>query len=95
MTYKYLTTRELTFIYNFWKQDIKAYQAAKALKRSSETVYRVYRFLDAGNSISQFPGNHQINKTHCGRKLIELPEDETKYIEQKLSLGWTPDTIIG
>jgi IS30 family transposase len=41
MTYKHLTTRELTFIYNFWKQDIKAYQAAKALKRSSETVYRV------------------------------------------------------
>jgi IS30 family transposase len=41
MTYKHLTTRELTFIYNFWKQDIKAYHAAKALKRSSETVYRV------------------------------------------------------
>ena len=62
MTYKHLTTRELTFIYNFWKQDIKAYQAAKALKRSSETVYRVYRFLDAGNSISQFQENHYIIK---------------------------------
>ncbi|SFV39685.1 IS30 family transposase [Ligilactobacillus acidipiscis] len=95
MTYKHLTTRELTFIYNFWKQDIKAYHAAKALKRSSETVYRVYRFLDAGNSISQFQENYRVNKTHCGRKAIELPEDETKYIKQKLALGWTPDTIIG
>lgn len=38
MIYKHLTTPELTFIYNFWKQDIKAYQAAKVLKRSNETV---------------------------------------------------------
>ena len=48
MTYKYLTTRELTLIANFWQQGTKAYQAAKLLKRSQETIYRVYRFLDSG-----------------------------------------------
>ena len=38
MTYKYLTTRELTLIANFWQQGTKAYQAAKLLKRSQETI---------------------------------------------------------
>lgn len=49
MTYKHLITWELTFIYNFWKQGIKS---IKDSKRSNETVYRVYYFLDTGNSIS-------------------------------------------
>ena len=30
-----------------------------------------------------------------GRKLIVLPNDELEYIKEKVSLGWTPDTIIG
>ncbi len=47
MTYKHLTTRELTLIADFWHQGTKAYQAAKLLKRSQETIYRVYRFLIA------------------------------------------------
>ena len=28
-------------------------------------------------------------------KLIVLPNDELEYIKEKVSLGWTPDTIIG
>lgn len=54
MTYKHLTTRELTLIADFWNQGTKAYQAAKLLKRSQETVYRVYRFLDSGKTIEQY-----------------------------------------
>ena len=54
MTYKHLTTRELTLIANFWHQGTKAYQAAKLLKRSQETIYRVYRFLDSGKTIAQY-----------------------------------------
>ena len=48
MTYKHLTTCELTLIADFWHQGTKAYQAAKLLKRSQETIYRIYRFLDSG-----------------------------------------------
>ncbi|MEE6721028.1 IS30 family transposase, partial [Limosilactobacillus reuteri] len=46
MTYKHLTTRELTLIADFWYQGTKAYRAAKLLQRSQETIYRVYRFLN-------------------------------------------------
>ncbi|TGY50330.1 IS30 family transposase, partial [Ligilactobacillus murinus] len=45
MTYNHLTISELSFIQNFWNQGVKAYIAAKTLKRSAETIYRVYRFL--------------------------------------------------
>ena len=38
MTYKHLNTQELTFIYYFWKQGTKTYLAARALRRSAETV---------------------------------------------------------
>ena len=47
MTYNHLTISELSFIQNFWNQGVKAYIIAKTLKRSAETIYRVYRFLDA------------------------------------------------
>ena len=68
MTYKYLTTRELTLIANFWQQGTKAYQAVKLLKRSQETIYRVYRFLDSGKTIAQYLKAYQRNKQRCGRK---------------------------
>lgn len=54
MTYKHLTTRELTLIADFWNQGTKAYQAAKLLKRSQETIYRVYRFLNRGKMNSTY-----------------------------------------
>ena len=54
MTYNYLTISELSFIQNFWNQGVKAYIVAKTLKRSAETIYRVFRFLDAGYSISEY-----------------------------------------
>ncbi len=53
MTYKHLTTRELTLIADFWHQGTKAYKVAKLLKRSQETIYRVYRFLNDGKTIEQ------------------------------------------
>lgn len=60
MTYKHLTTRELTLIADFWNQGTKAYQAAKLLKRSQETVYRVYRFLNQGRA-TWYPNNNKDN----------------------------------
>ena len=95
MTYNHLTISELSFIQNFWNQGVKAYIVAKTLKRSAETIYRVFRFLDAGYSISEYYENYRANKYKSGRKPIVLPNDELEYIKEKVSLGWTPDTIIG
>lgn len=95
MTYKHLNTQELTFIYHFWKQGTKAYLAARALRRSAETIYRVYRFLNQGKTIVQYQEHYHHQKTKCGRKSITLPKDERKYIQKQVNAGWTPDTIIG
>ena len=59
MTYKHLTTRELTLIADFWCLSTKAYQAAKLLDRSQETIYRIYRFLNSGNTIEQYLKTYQ------------------------------------
>ena len=95
MTYKHLTTRELTLIADFWYQGTKAYQAAKLLKRSQKTIYRIYRFLDTGKTIEQYLKAYQRNKQHCGRKRTQLSKNEISYINEQVKVGWTPDTIVG
>ncbi|WP_141684253.1 IS30 family transposase, partial [Limosilactobacillus reuteri] len=95
MTYKHLTTRELTLIADFWYQGTKAYRATKLLQRSQETIYRVYRFLNAGKTIDQYLQTYQRHKRRCGRKQTQLPTIEVNYIHAQIKAGWTPDTIIG
>ncbi|MEE6648014.1 transposase, partial [Limosilactobacillus pontis] len=95
MTYRHLTTRELTLIADSWHQGTKAYQTAKLLKRSQETIYRIYRFLDSGKTIEQYLSQYQRNKQRCGRKQTKLPAAEVEYIHAQIKRGWTPDTIIG
>ncbi|MGK4107294.1 IS30 family transposase [Limosilactobacillus vaginalis] len=95
MTYKHLTTRELTLIADFWYQGTKAYQAAKLLKRSQKTIYRIYRFLDTGKTIEQYLKAYQRNKQRCGRKRTQLSKNEISYINEQVKVGWTPDTIVG
>ena len=95
MTYKHLTTRELTLIADFWYQGTKAYRAAKLLQRSQETIYRVYRFLNDGKTIDQYLQTYQRHKRRCGRKQTQLPTIEVNYIHAQIKAGWTPDTIIG
>ena len=95
MTYKHLTTRELTLITDFWYQGTKAYRAAKLLQRSQETIYRVYRFLNDGKTIDQYLQTYQRHKRRCGRKQTQLPTIEVNYIHAQIKAGWTPDTIIG
>ena len=70
MTYKHLTTRELTLIADFWYQGTKAYRAAKLLQRNQETIYRVYRFLNDGKTIDQYLQTYQRHKRRCGRKIL-------------------------
>src|SRR5699024_10082685 len=38
---------------------------------------------------------YKENKQKCGRKPIQLPQDEIDYINEKVTEGWTPDAIIG
>ena len=64
MTYKHLTTRELTLIADFWYQGTKAYRAAKLLQRSQETIYRVHRFLNNGKTIDQYL-HYLVRKMPC------------------------------
>ena len=94
MTYTHLTIDELTTIYSFWKLNKKAYRVAPALHRSAETVYRIYRFLDAGGTRIDYQQHYRRHKQHCGRKPIQLSPDELIYIQAKIQAGWQPDTII-
>ncbi|WP_106904799.1 IS30 family transposase [Lactiplantibacillus plantarum] len=94
MTYTHLTIDELTTIYSFWKLNKKAYRVAPALHRSAETVYRIYRFLDAGGTLIDYKQHYRRHKQHCGRKPIQLSPDELVYIQAKIQAGWQPDTII-
>ncbi|MCG0823229.1 integrase [Lactiplantibacillus plantarum] len=94
MTYTHLTIDELTTIYSFWKLNKKAYRVAPALRWSAETVYRIYRFLDAGGTLIDYQQHYRRHKQHCGRKPIQLSPDELVYIQAKIQAGWQPDTII-
>lgn len=94
MTYTHLTIDELTTIYSFWKLNKKAYRVAPALHRSAETVYRIYRFLEAGGTLIDYQQHYRRHKQHCGRKPIQLSPDELVYIQAKIQAGWQPDTII-
>lgn len=95
MTYSHLTTAELTTIANFFTQGTKAYKVAQMLKRSVETIYRVYRYLKTGATIVDYQQQYISNKKRCGRKLAQLSQDEVVYINEMVAQGWTPDTIIG
>ncbi|MCW6140237.1 IS30 family transposase [Lactiplantibacillus plantarum] len=94
MTYTHLTIDEFTTIYSFWKLNKKAYRVAPALHRSAETVYRIYRFLDAGGTLIDYQQHYRRHKQHYGRKPIQLAPDELVYIQAKIQAGWQPDTII-
>ena len=95
MTYTHLTISELTIIHNFWQSGTKAYTITNAVGRSKETIYKVYRWFEAGKSITEYIEAYTSNKRRCGRKRISLPNDEVEYIKAKVKDGWQPDTIIG
>ena len=71
MTYDHLSYHKRTVLHTkFLESRFKAYIVAKTLKRSAETIYRVYRFLDAGNSIFEYYENYRANKARSNRKPI-------------------------
>lgn len=92
MTYKHLSTCELTLIADFWYQGTKAYQAAKLLKRSQETIYRVYRFLDS-ETIEQYLKIYQrsvvavVSRFNYLKKRLAISVDRLKLAGRLIRLS--------
>ncbi|MFB5430451.1 IS30 family transposase [Enterococcus casseliflavus] len=96
MTYKHLTIdEELTMIESYFLQGTKPTDIAKRMKRAIQTIYTVVNQFKLGKTALDYWYQHKENKKKCGRKVIQLPAHEVDYIKEKVSLGWTPDIIIG
>lgn len=52
-------------------------------------------WLKTGQSIQAYYNRYKANKRQCGAKKIQLSSQDTTYIQEKVSQGWTPDVIIG
>ena len=70
MTYSHLTIDKLTTIYYFWKTQVKTYRVVSALRWSAETIYRIYHFLNTGDTIVDYQQCYQGNKKRFGRTPI-------------------------
>src|SRR5690625_69374 len=95
MSYTHLTKTELVFIEEYHNFGLSGRKIAKKLRRGHEAIYRVIRRLKQGLTAVDVYRQYKKNKSNCGRKRIELPPDEKKYINKKVNKGWTPDVIIG
>lgn len=95
MSYTHLTKTELIFIEEYFAINLNGREIAERLKRGSEAVYRVIRQLKKGETAIDIYRQYKKNKQKCGRKPIQLPQDEIEYINQKVDEEWTPDVIIG
>ncbi|AXY25769.1 hypothetical protein CL176_07040 [Suicoccus acidiformans] len=68
MAYTHLTTKELTWIENYYEIIEKAYIVAKKLRRSAQTIYNVYHYLDDGRTIINYYERYKANKSKCVTK---------------------------
>lgn len=95
MSYTHLTNTEIIFIEEYFLIGLKGREIAKRLQRGHESVYRIIRQLKTGKTAVEIYLAYVNNKRNYGRKVIELPQDEIDYINEKISEDWTPDVIIG
>src|SRR5690554_2162640 len=79
----------------YYHQNISVAIIAERLKRSRQPIYNVINFLKQGHSAINYYKRYKENKRRCGRRKISLPKKEQEYVKEKVSLGWTPDVIIG
>ncbi|MFN6629566.1 IS30-like element IS6770 family transposase, partial [Enterococcus faecalis] len=63
--------------------------------RAIQTIYNVVNKFKQGKTALDYWHQYKENKKKCGRKVIQLPAHEVDYIKEKVTLGWTPDVIIG
>lgn len=95
MTYKQLNMDEVTMIHLYLTKHAKVSLVATTLARSRQTVHNLFHVFDEDQSPLDYWRNYQHHKAKCGRKRKVLLANESKYINQCIDKGWTPDTIIG
>lgn len=95
MSYTHLIKIEHIFIEEYFSIGLNGRQIGKKIKRGHEAVYRVIRQLKEGKTAIKIYQQYKKDKQNCGRKLIQLPNDEIDYINEKVAEGWIPDVIIG
>jgi len=76
MSYTHFTKTELIFIESYHAIDMKGRQIADKLGRRNEIIYRVIRQLKDGNTATENFLQYKKNKQKCGRKPIQLPQDQ-------------------
>ncbi len=66
MTYTHLTMKELGWIETYYELGYKAYETAKKLGRSNQTIYNVVTFLKEGGTVCDYFERYRKNKSKCG-----------------------------
>ena len=95
MTYTHLTTDELVIIASYFKNNQSVAKTAQCLGRARQTIHNVYQFLKTGATILNYYQRYKENKKRCGRRSIDLPEEQKEYVQKRVIQGWTPDVIVG
>ena len=93
--YIHLTMEELGWIETYLTIGLSAPQIAYKLERSNQPIYNVKHFLETGKTILDYYRRYKENKTICGAKRIDLPDDQVDYIKEKVADNGIPDVIIG
>lgn len=91
----HLIRDELVWIDTYYHQGHKVSDIAKHLQRALQTIYNVVNFLKAGGSAISYYARYKQNKAKFGRRKVKQSTQYIQEIKDKLTLGWTPDTIIG
>lgn len=95
MTYTHLTPNELVMIEAYFKTNQPVLKTARCLKRSRQTIHKVYHYFKTGRTASDYFKQYKKNKTNCGRRTILLPAEQIVYIQKRVAQRWTPDVMIG
>lgn len=95
MTYTHLTPTELVMIESYFYINQPVAKTAQLLKRSRQTIRKVYTFLKLGATACDYYQQYKKNKTYCGRRTIVLPFEQIDYVQKSVAKGWTPDVIAG
>ena len=93
MTYKHLTIDELTMIESYYLQHNKPVEIANRMGRAIQTIYNVVNKFKQGKTALDYWHQYKENKKNVVEKSFNA--HEVDYIKEKVTLGWTPDVIIG
>ena len=95
MTYTHLTPDELVMIESYFKINESVANAAHQLKRSRQTINKVYQWFKQGKTALEYYQQYKQNKSRYGRQPIVLPKEQADYIKKMTAQDWPPDVIVG